>query len=197
MPLNEALRHIHQPTDLQQLQRAQFRLKYEELFMLELHILKNVKRQGEPQPGFRFSRVGNYFNNFYHNVLQFPLTEAQKRVIREIHRDMGSGRQMNRLLQGDVGSGKTIVAFMTALIALDNGYQACIMAPTEILATQHMDTISQLAQRIGVNVALLTGSTRKRERDRIHAGLMDGTIQILIGTHALIEDSSGRVHDWC
>ena len=189
MPLNEALRHIHQPTDLQQLQRAQFRLKYEELFMLELHILKNVKRQGEPQPGFRFSRVGNYFNNFYHNVLQFPLTEAQKRVIREIHRDMGSGRQMNRLLQGDVGSGKTIVAFMTALIALDNGYQACIMAPTEILATQHMDTISQLAQRIGVNVALLTGSTRKRERERIHAGLMDGTIQILIGTHALIEDT--------
>ena len=188
-PLQQALHDIHQPGDIRALQAAQFRLKYEELLYLELHILKNIKRQGEPQPGFRFSRVGDYFNDFYHNVLAFPLTEAQKRVIREMRRDMGSGRQMNRLLQGDVGSGKTIVAFMVMLLAIDNGFQACIMAPTEILATQHLETIEAMARRIGVNVALLTGSTRKRERDRIHAALLDGSLHILIGTHALIEDT--------
>lgn len=189
MPLSQALLNMHRPTSVQALQRAQFRMKYEELFFLLLNILKYIKGREERRVGFVFSRVGNYFNNFYNHVLAFPLTGAQKRVIREMRRDMGSGRQMNRLLQGDVGSGKTIVAFMTALIALDNGYQACIMAPTEILATQHMESISAMASRIGVNVALLTGSTRKKERDQIHQQLQSGELQILIGTHALIEDT--------
>ena len=189
MPLPLALLNMHRPTSIRDLQRAQFRLKYEELFFLQLNILKYIKGREERRVGFVFSRVGDYFNNFYNHVLEFPLTGAQKRVIREMRRDMGSGRQMNRLLQGDVGSGKTIVAFMTALIALDNGYQACIMAPTEILATQHLESISQMAAPIGVKVALLTGSTRKKERDRIHEQLQSGELQILIGTHALIEDT--------
>ena len=189
MPLPLALLNMHRPTSIRDLQRAQFRLKYEELFFLQLNILKYIKGREERRVGFVFSRVGDYFNNFYNHVLEFPLTEAQKRVIREMRRDMGSGRQMNRLLQGDVGSGKTIVAFMTALIALDNGYQACIMAPTEILATQHLESISQMAAPIGVKVALLTGSTRKKERDLIHQQLQSGELQILIGTHALIEDT--------
>jgi ATP-dependent DNA helicase RecG len=189
MPLPLALLNMHRPTSIRDLQRAQFRLKYEELFFLQLNILKYIKGREERRVGFVFSRVGDYFNNFYNHVLEFPLTGAQKRVIREMRRDMGSGRQMNRLLQGDVGSGKTIVAFMTALIALDNGYQACIMAPTEILATQHLESISQMAAPIGVKVALLTGSTRKKERDHIHEQLQSGELQILIGTHALIEDT--------
>ena len=189
MPLPLALLNMHRPTSIRDLQRAQFRLKYEELFFLQLNILKYIKGREERRVGFVFSRVGDYFNNFYNHVLEFPLTGAQKRVIREMRRDMGSGRQMNRLLQGDVGSGKTIVAFMTALIALDNGYQACIMAPTEILATQHLESISQMAAPIGVKVALLTGSTRKKERDHIHKQLQSGELQILIGTHALIEDT--------
>jgi ATP-dependent DNA helicase RecG len=189
MPLPLALLNMHRPTSIRDLQRAQFRLKYEELFFLQLNILKYIKGREERRVGFVFSRVGDYFNNFYNHVLAFPLTGAQKRVIREMRRDMGSGRQMNRLLQGDVGSGKTIVAFMTALIALDNGYQACIMAPTEILATQHLESISQMAAPIGVKVALLTGSTRKKERDHIHKQLQSGELQILIGTHALIEDT--------
>ena len=166
----------------------QFRLKFEELFFLELNILHYIKGSSR-LVGHVFGRVGAYFHDFYNNILQFPLTGAQKRVIREMRHDMGSGKQMNRLLQGDVGSGKTIVAFMTALIALDNGYQACIMAPTEILAGQHLDTIKPLADAIGVKVALLTGSTRKRERTMIHEALMSGELQILIGTHALIEDT--------
>lgn len=189
MPLSQALLNMHRPTSVRDLQRAQFRMKYEELFFLQLNILKYIKGREERRVGFVFSRVGDYFNNFYNHVLAFPLTGAQKRVIREMRHDMGSGRQMNRLLQGDVGSGKTIVAFMTALIALDNGFQACIMAPTEILATQHLESISQMAAPIGVNVALLTGSTRKKERDRIHEQLQSGELQILIGTHALIEDT--------
>ena len=189
MPLPQALLNMHRPTSVHDLQRAQFRMKYEELFFLQLNILKYIKGREERRVGFVFSRVGDYFNNFYNHVLAFPLTEAQKRVIREMRHDMGSGRQMNRLLQGDVGSGKTIVAFMTALIALDNGYQACIMAPTEILATQHMESIRAMASRIGVNVALLTGSTRKKERERIDEQLRSGELQILIGTHALIEDT--------
>ena len=189
MPLPLALLNMHRPTSIRDLQRAQFRLKYEELFFLQLNILKYIKGREERRVGFVFSRVGDYFNNFYNHVLEFPLTGAQKRVIREMRRDMGSGRQMNRLLQGDVGSGKTIVAFMTTLIALDNGYQACIMAPTEILATQHLESISQMAAPIGVKVALLTGSTRKKERDHIHEQLQSGELQILIGTHALIEDT--------
>ena len=189
MPLPEALRNIHVPTDQQALQRAQLRLKFEELFFLELNILHYIKGSSHRLVGHVFGTVGAYFNGFYHNVLQFPLTGAQKRVIREMRHDMGSGKQMNRLLQGDVGSGKTIVAFMTALIALDNGYQACIMAPTEILAGQHLETIKPMADAIGVKVALLTGSTRKKERDVIHEELMSGELQILIGTHALIEDT--------
>ncbi len=189
MPLPEALVAMHIPNNVRDLQRAQFRMKYEELFFLQLNILKYIKGKDERRVGFVFAHVGDYFNNFYNRVLAFPLTGAQKRVIREMRHDMGSGRQMNRLLQGDVGSGKTIVAFMTTLIALDNGYQACIMAPTEILATQHHETISEMAQQIGVKVALLTGSTRKRERDRIHQQLLSGELQVLIGTHALIEDT--------
>ena len=189
MPLAEALANIHAPADVRTLQRAQFRLKFEELFFLELNILKYIKGRNAQVPGLMFGRVGNYFNDFYHQVLPFPLTDAQKRVMREIRRDMGSGRQMNRLLQGDVGSGKTVVAFMSALIAIDNGYQACIMAPTEILATQHYESLEPMAARIGVSVALLTGSTRKRERDDIHQRLLSGELHILVGTHALIEDT--------
>ncbi|MCQ2291199.1 MAG: ATP-dependent DNA helicase RecG [Muribaculaceae bacterium] len=188
MPIYEAVHNLHLPTSIASLQRAQYRMKYEELFFLELHILKNIKGLTKKLPGHVFAHVGDYFNNFYSNHLQFPLTGAQKRVIKEIRADMGSGRQMNRLLQGDVGSGKTIVAFFTALIALDNNYQACIMAPTEILATQHYEAISEMAEKIGVKVALLTGSTRKRQREEIHAGLLDGSLQLLIGTHALLED---------
>ena len=188
MPLGEALFNIHTPTDVPSLQQAQRRLKYEELFFLQLDILKNIKGQSRKLPGLRFVHVGDYFNNFYHHHLPFPLTEAQKRVIREIRNDTGSGHQMNRLLQGDVGSGKTIVAFLSMLIALDNGYQACIMAPTEILATQHYESLSTMAQHIGVKVALLTGSTRKKAREAIHEQLRSGELQILIGTHALIEE---------
>jgi len=141
MPLGESLRNLHQPADIPSLQRAQYRQKYEELFFLELDILKNIKGQSRKLPGLPFAHVGTLFNGFYHNYLPFPLTNAQKRVIREIRHDTGSGHQMNRLLQGDVGSGKTIVAFLSMLLALDNGYQACIMAPTEILAEQHLQTI--------------------------------------------------------
>ena len=188
MPLGEALFNIHTPTDVPSLQQAQRRLKYEELFFLQLDILKNIKGQSRKLPGLRFAHVGQLFNDFYLHHLEFPLTGAQKRVIREIRNDTGSGHQMNRLLQGDVGSGKTIVAFLSMLIALDNGYQACIMAPTEILATQHYESLSAMAQHIGVKVALLTGSTRKKAREAIHEQLRSGELQILIGTHALIEE---------
>ncbi len=189
LPLGEALRNIHLPASVELMQRAQLRFKYEELFFLELNIIKNIKGRNAKLPGFVFSHIGDCFNGFYQRGLRFPLTGAQKRVIKEIRADLGSGRQMNRLLQGDVGSGKTIVAFMTMLIALDNGFQACIMAPTEILATQHYESISEMASVIGVHVGLLTGSTGKKERERLHVGLLDGTLQILIGTHALIEDT--------
>ena len=189
MPIRDALVNVHIPETVEKLQQAQYRLKFEELFYLQLNILKYTKTRNMNVAGFRFSRVGKCFNDFYNYVLPFPLTEAQKRVIKEIRADMGSGRQMNRLLQGDVGSGKTLVALMVMLLALDNGYQACIMAPTEILAAQHYATISDLAGKIGVRVELLTGSTRKKERERIHAGLLDGDVKILIGTHAVIEDS--------
>ena len=188
MPLREALINIHRPSDINALQEAKRRLKFEELFFLQLNILKYIKGKNAQVPGFVFPTVGHYFNDFYNNHLQFPLTGAQKRVIREIRRDTASGKMMNRLLQGDVGSGKTIVAFMTTLLAIDNGYQACIMAPTEILATQHFESISDMARQIGLNVALLTGSTRKKAREQIHEQLLDGRLNILIGTHAL-EDS--------
>lgn len=189
LPLNEALTNIHTPASVQMLQRAQFRLKYDELFFLQLDLLRHSKFRSIKNGGHRFTRVGKYFNDFYNHVLPFPLTGAQKKVIKEIRADMGSGRQMNRLLQGDVGSGKTLVALMTMLLAIDNGFQACIMAPTEILARQHYETISRLASQVGVKVALLTGSTSKKNRDIILPGLLNGDIGITVGTHALIEDT--------
>ena len=188
MPLAEALKSIHRPADISTLQRAQFRLKYEELFYLQLNILRYSSARNAKLRGFVFSRVGHYFNTFYSEHLPFALTGAQKRVIKEIRSDMGSGRQMNRLLQGDVGSGKTLVALMCMLLALDNDYQAAIMAPTEILAAQHFDTISHLVEPLGIKCALLTGSTRKKQRETIHSDLLDGSLQIIIGTHALLED---------
>ncbi|MEG2242753.1 MAG: ATP-dependent DNA helicase RecG [Muribaculaceae bacterium] len=189
MGIHEALRNIHFPESIDALQKAQMRLKFEELFFLQLNILRYTQLRNRNISGFRFTIVGTFFNNFYNEVLPFPLTNAQKRVIKEIRKDMGTGRQMNRLLQGDVGSGKTLVALMSMLIAIDNGYQACIMAPTEILATQHYQSISELANKIGVNVALLTGSTKKSERSIIHENLLSGELHILIGTHAVIEDT--------
>lgn len=189
LALHDALVNIHLPATVQMLQRAQFRLKYDELFFLQLNLLRYSKSRSIKSGGFRFTHVGKHFNDFYHHVLPFPLTEAQKRVIKEIRADMGSGRQMNRLLQGDVGSGKTLVALMSMLLAIDNGYQACIMAPTEILAQQHYETIRPLASQVGIKAALLTGSTPKKERDLIHSGLLSGEIGITVGTHALIEDS--------
>ena len=188
MPLAEALTNIHQPSSITALQKAQFRLKYEELFLLQLNILRYTNNRNAKFKGLIFSKVGNYFNDFYTHHLPFTLTGAQKRVIKEIRKDMGSGRQMNRLLQGDVGSGKTLVALMCMLLALDNNYQAAIMAPTEILATQHYETISSMVKPLGINCALLTGSTRKKEREVIHEQLLNGELQIIIGTHALLED---------
>lgn len=188
MPLAEALKNIHRPADISTLQRAQFRLKYEELFYLQLNILRYSSARNAKLRGFVFSHVGHYFNTFYSEHLPFALTGAQKRVIKEIRSDMGSGRQMNRLLQGDVGSGKTLVALMCMLLALDNDYQAAIMAPTEILAAQHFETISHLVEPLGIKCALLTGSTRKKQRETIHSDLLDGSLQIIIGTHALLED---------
>ncbi len=189
MDKRDALVAIHNPRDNDQLIKARERLKFEELFYLQLNILSYSRRRSVRFGGHCFTKIGHYFNSFYSQCLPFELTGAQKRVIREIRRDMNSGRQMNRLLQGDVGSGKTLVALMCMLIALDNGCQACLMAPTEILATQHFETISQLAAQIGVNVKLLTGSTPKKSRDLIHSQLTDGSLHILIGTHAVIEDN--------
>ncbi len=189
MGLHEALVNIHMPRSIHDLQRAQLRLKFDELFFLQLNILRFTKNRNSKIIGFKFNKIGDFFNNFYNNALPFPLTNAQKRVIKEIRKDMGSGKQMNRLLQGDVGSGKTLVAVMSTLIALDNGYQACIIAPTEILATQHFATVSEMLEKIGVNVALLTGSTKKSDRERIHEQLTSGNLHILIGTHAVLEDT--------
>lgn len=187
--LRDALVNIHSPESIDKLQKAKLRLKFEELFLIQLNILRYAKNRSSKIKGYLFSHIGEYFNRFYFEVLPFPLTGAQKRVLKEIRADMGSGRQMNRLLQGDVGSGKTIVALMTALMAADNGYQACLMAPTEILATQHYESLSQLASKIGIRVELLTGSTKKAKREGIHKGLMDGSVNLLIGTHAVIEDN--------
>lgn len=185
----EALRAIHRPANMIELEKARYRLKFEELFFLELNILRYGRNRKAALKGHSFSRVGDFFNRFYSECLPFELTGAQKRVIKEIRGDMNTGRQMNRLLQGDVGSGKTLVALLTMLIALDNGCQACLMAPTEILATQHFETLSAMAGQIGVNIRLLTGSTPRREREEIHRQLLDGSLHILIGTHAVIEDA--------
>lgn len=184
----EALRTVHNPASAQMLQQARLRLKFEELFLLQLNIQRYARRRKHTLAGYRFAHIGENFNSFYFNRLPFELTGAQKRVIKEIRADMGSGRQMNRLLQGDVGSGKTLVALLCMLIALDNGTQACLMAPTEILATQHYETLSGLVAALGINVKLLTGSTRKKERDIIDRQLADGSLHILVGTHAVIED---------
>ena len=189
MSRSEAMRQVHFPQNFDLLRRAQARLKFEELFYIQLSIMRQSKLREMKYQGFIFDKVGEYFNRFYRECLPFELTDAQKRVIREIRGDMNTGKQMNRLLQGDVGSGKTMVALMTSLIALDNGYQVCIMAPTEILATQHYQSISEQVKTLGITVKLLTGSTRKKEREEIDASLRDGTLQIVIGTHALIEDT--------
>lgn len=188
LPLNNALRSIHFPTDMEDLRKAQFRMKFEELLFIQLNMLRNSKLRSQRFKGLTFTTIGFYFNTFYSNHLPFRLTEAQKRVIREIRIDVGSGRQMNRLLQGDVGSGKTLVAVMSMLMALDNDYQACLMAPTEILAAQHSETVKELLTPLGVSVALLTGSTKKKERESILETLEEGTLQVIIGTHALLED---------
>jgi ATP-dependent DNA helicase RecG len=189
MPLQQALRCIHFPTNAIELRNAQYRLKFEELFYIQLNILTYSKERQLKYRGFLFSKVGNHFNDFFHNHLPFELTGAQKRVLKEIRKDMGSGIQMNRLLQGDVGSGKTLVALMSMLIALDNNYQACMMAPTEILATQHYETIMEFLEGMDIRVELLTGSTKKKDRERILSGLASGEVQIILGTHALLENT--------
>ena len=188
VPLHFALRNIHFPKDMQSLEKAKYRLKFEELFLLQLSLLKQKYVRSRDVHGIPMPRVGEAFNQCYAS-LPFDLTGAQKRVIREIHGDMKSGLQMNRLLQGDVGSGKTMVAVLTALIAIGNGFQACIMAPTEVLAQQHYKNIQKFLAPTNVKSALLTGSTKASERREIHAGLEDGSIGIIVGTHALIEDN--------
>ena len=184
----DALINIHFPKSTEALAKAQFRLKFEELFFIQLQLITKNLIQKHKIKGHPFTIVGEFFNEFYQNHLPFELTGAQKRVIKEIRTDMGSNAQMNRLLQGDVGSGKTIVAFMTMLLALDNGFQACLMAPTEILANQHFTGLSELAKEMNINIKLLTGSSKTVARRIIHEELENGTLQILIGTHALLED---------
>lgn len=188
MSLHEALREMHFPTRPDRLQKARERMKFEELFYLELHILRYSRERSLRIPGIPFPRIGDVFNTYYRDCIPFELTGAQKRVLHEIRNDMRQGRQMNRLLQGDVGSGKTMVAFMTMLMAIDNGCQGALMAPTEILATQHFCTLKEWGDKVGIRVELLTGSTRTAKRREIHEALLDGDIDILIGTHALIEE---------
>ena len=185
---HEAIENIHFPKSPNLLREAEFRLKFEELFYIQLNIVRYSSDRKSKLKGFQFSKVGHYLNSFYKNYLPFPLTNAQKRVIREIRQDTANGKHMNRLLQGDVGSGKTLVALMCMLIALDNDYQACLMAPTEILATQHYETFREMLGGLDVNVELLTGSTKKKDREVIHDELLSGKTNILIGTHALLED---------
>ncbi len=189
MDLHDALNKVHFPANPDELEKARFRLKFEELFYIQLNLLRFKIFRNIKQKGFVFSNVGDNFNKFYFNNLPFSLTEAQKRVMKEIRRDLGSGKQMNRLLQGDVGSGKTLVALMSMLIAIDNGYQACIMAPTEILASQHYQTIIKLLAGIDLKICLLTGSSKKKSRRSIADSLLDNSLNILIGTHALLEDN--------
>lgn len=185
----DALRRIHYPKSLDDVQRAQVRLKFEELFYVQLNILRYATENRKKYKGYIFSNVGEIFNSFYQNNLSFELTGAQKRVIHEIRDDMRSGRQMNRLLQGDVGSGKTLVALMSMLLAIDNGFQACIMAPTEILAEQHLATICEFLNGMDIRIELLTGIVKGKRRQAVLDGLADGSVKILVGTHAIIEDS--------
>ena len=187
--LTESLQNVHFPKNPHLLNKARQRLKFEELFYVQLNILQQTKWREQNLLGFPMPLVGKYFNAFYTNHLPFELTGAQKRVVREIHADIKTGKQMNRLLQGDVGSGKTLVALMSMLLAVDNGFQACLMAPTEILASQHYETIKNFLGNLGVTCALLTGSVKNKDRVVIHEGLQSGTLNILIGTHALIEDT--------
>lgn len=189
MSLTDALRNIHFPSNPELLRKAQYRLKFEELFYVQLNILRYAKDRQRKYRGYVFETVGEIFNTFYSKNLPFELTGAQKRVLREIRQDVGCGKQMNRLLQGDVGSGKTLVALMSMLMALDNGFQACMMAPTEILANQHYDTIRELLFGMDVRVELLTGPVKGKKREAILAGLLTGDVHILIGTHAVIEDT--------
>jgi len=187
--LTESLVNIHFPKNADLLNKARQRLKFEELFYIQLSILRLKNWREEKSKGFVFAHIGHYFNGFFKNYLPFELTGAQKRVLRDIRIDVASGKQMNRLLQGDVGSGKTLVALMAMFMAIDNGFQACIMAPTEILATQHFATLREQLSDIGLNIALLTGSTRPKDRIILHENLRNGSLNILIGTHALIEDT--------
>ena len=189
MSLTDALRNIHFPSNPELLRKAQYRLKFEELFYVQLNILRYAKDRQRKYRGYVFETVGEIFNTFYSKNLPFELTGAQKRVLREIRQDVGCGKQMNRLLQGGVGRGKTLVALMSMLMALDNGFQACMMAPTEILANQHYDTIRELLFGMDVRVELLTGSVKGKKREAILAGLLTGDVHILIGTHAVIEDT--------
>ena len=184
----DALLHIHFPKSQEDLAKAQYRLKFEELFFIQLQLLRKKLIRKSKIKGFVFKNVGNYFNAFYNKHLPFDLTNAQKRVLKEIRKDVASNTHMNRLLQGDVGSGKTIVAILTMLLAIDNGFQATIMAPTEILATQHYNAISELLQEMDINIDLLTGSVKAKKRREIHKNLEDGNLHILIGTHAILED---------
>ena len=188
-PLNEALRLVHFPTDSASLKEARYRLKLEELLYLQLQILRFARQRSQKLKGFPFKTIGEHFNHFYHHCLPFELTGAQKRVLKEIRANVAGNVQMNRLIQGDVGSGKTLVALMSMLMAIDNGFQACMMAPTEILAQQHFANISRFLKDMPLKVALLTGSTKKKEREALHEALRSGELNILIGTHALIEDT--------
>jgi len=189
IPRERAIREIHQPENEQLAQRASFRLKFEELFFLQIELLLRKQISMQKTKGFIFEEVGSTFLNFYENFLPFPLTNAQKRVVKEIRMDFKRGYHMNRLLQGDVGSGKTLVALLSMLIAVGNGFQAALMAPTEILAQQHFETISELVSGLNIRIEKLTGSVRKSKRNPIHEGLLNGEIKILIGTHALLEDA--------
>jgi ATP-dependent DNA helicase RecG len=188
IPIEQALFNIHFPADPVTLRKAEYRLKFEELFYIQLKLLHLKHERQHKFKGQIFKEVGNYFNNFFYHHLPFELTGAQKRVVKEIRKDTLTGKQMNRLLQGDVGSGKTMVALMISLIAMDNGFQACMMAPTEILSAQHYQSVAKLLGDLPVNVKLLTGSTKKSERVIIHQQLLDGSLNLLIGTHALLED---------
>ncbi len=183
-----AIINIHLPSSVDNLKKAIYRLKFEELFFIQLDLLKLKLINQNKLKGFPFEKVGDSFMNFYNKVLDFELTDAQKRVLKEVRKDLGSGKHMNRLLQGDVGSGKTIVALMSMLIAIDNGFQAALMAPTEILARQHYEGIKEMLEPLNLNVAVLTGSVKQKERRQIHDGIESGEIQLLIGTHALLED---------
>lgn len=194
MGIDAAIRTIHNPTDADSLSRARLRLKFEELFYIQTDMLRRSRKRKADTQGYIMPHIGRWFNDFYSQCLPFELTGAQKRVIKEIRADMAGGRQMNRLVQGDVGSGKTLVALMAMLLALDNGYQACLMAPTEILAGQHYETIRSIVAKIGLNVKLLTGSTKIAERRVIDSQLRDGTLHILVGTHALLEDKVEFAH---